>query len=164
MYIPLYLCVCDYFVTYLCSSSCTRWKQISQKHTQESQFLYCTHGFLCLAIDLYHIPLARIDGGMVSYCIFIILYTQLLWLIRSYRCIGTKKIIDHNIIFKLFSNWQIMSSQPQVENLVKRFVWAQFDRHNKCLYYVYYEVKIFFFLPCFLSFLSVSSGSIIDSE
>lgn len=39
-------------------------------------------------------------------------------------------------------DWQIMSSQPQVENLVKRFVWAQLDRHHKRLYYVYSEVNI----------------------
>ncbi|CAB4006797.1 Hypothetical predicted protein, partial [Paramuricea clavata] len=61
---------------------------------RESHMLFFHH---TKSIDLYHIPLARIDGGM------------------------------------------IMSSQPQVENLVKRFVWAQFDRLNKRLYYVYFE-------------------------
>ncbi|XP_028401360.1 gamma-secretase-activating protein-like [Dendronephthya gigantea] len=61
---------------------------------RESHMLFFHH---TKSIDLYHIPLARIDCGM------------------------------------------IMSSQPQVENLVKRFVWAQFERHRKRLYYVYSE-------------------------
>ena len=46
----------------------------------------------------------------------------------------------NNITLNVYIS-QVMSNQPEVENVVKRFVWAQYDRHSKRLYYVYSEVN-----------------------